>query len=137
MKQKNKIGFEPEIQEAPEHPPTLLVAEDNESVFLLLDFVLRKNQVHMVRAKDGEEALSLYEQYRPSLKVLLLDINLPKIDGLTVAEKLKKENPHLRLIGFSGFSYEEVKSRAEGVLDDYIKKPFKINEIYNLLKDYL
>jgi len=115
----------------------LLVAEDNESVFQLLEFVLRKNQVHMVRAKDGEEALELYEKHKESLKTLLLDINLPKVDGIRVAQKIKAENPNLFFIGFSGFTYEEVKDRAQGVLNGYIKKPFKINEIYNLLKDYL
>lgn len=140
--QQEKTGEENEEIESPKNQnpslsPTLLVAEDNESVFQLLEFVLRKNQVHMVRAKDGEEALELYEKHKASLKTLLLDINLPKIDGISVAQKIKTENSDLFFIGFSGFTYDEVKDRAAGVLNGYIKKPFKINEIYNLLKDYL
>lgn len=137
-KADEKKNFEPaESPLLPDSFPVLLIGEDNDSVYILLDFILKKNNIRAVRGKDGEEILRLFYQYSTSLKAALLDMNLPKIDGITLAKQIRADNQDIKLIGFSAYQYEEVKSKIGDILDDYIKKPFKINEVYDVLKKFL
>lgn len=116
---------------------TILLGEDDDSVCMLVDFVLSKNNIQIIRAKDGEEVLNFYEKHQAIINVVLLDINLPKIDGITLAQTLKEKNHTLKIIGFSAYYYEEIKERIAGLMDYYVKKPFKINELYDVLAEYL
>ena len=130
--------FEPTVTTTlPDSYPVLLIGEDNDSVYILLDFILKKNNIRAVRGKDGEEILELYHQYSTSLKATLLDMNLPKIDGITLAKKIRAASDTIKIIGFSAYQYEEIKPKIGNILDGYIKKPFKINEVYDILKKFL
>lgn len=124
-------------QFSPENNPVLLVGEDNDSVYMLLDFVLKKQNIETVRGEDGEVTFELYKKYKDSLKVILLDINLPKVDGIEIARRIKEDNKDAQIIGFSACYYDEIKNQVEGLLSGYIKKPFKVDEIYQILKQYL
>ena len=116
---------------------TILMGEDDDSVCMLVDFVLTKHQIQILRARDGEEVMKLYAQYKNQLSLILLDINLPKINGITIAQNIRSENPNMKIIGFSAYYYDEIKDRIAGIMNYYIKKPFKINEFYDILKEYL
>ncbi|HCL55651.1 MAG TPA: hypothetical protein DHW82_01390 [Spirochaetia bacterium] len=126
-----------EVKPYSNNKPILLVGEDDDSVYMLLDFILKKNNITVVRAANGNEVLSLFEANRESLKMILLDINLPEIDGITLARKIKERSVGYKVVGFSAYYYEEVKDKVQGVMDGYIKKPFKVDEIYDLIRKYL
>jgi CheY-like chemotaxis protein/anti-sigma regulatory factor (Ser/Thr protein kinase) len=127
------VGGEREEKEK----PLLLVGEDDDAVYILLNFTFEKYGISAVRGKDGKEAWDLFEKHRSSIGAVLLDINLPEIDGIDLARRIKREEPELPVIGFSAYDYQEVKERAGDVLDGYIKKPFKIQDVYSMLKKYL
>lgn len=128
--EKNKVVLQKE-------KPVLLVGEDDDAVYTLLDFVLQKNHILAVRGKTGNQVMDFFKIYSDSLKLALLDINLPEIEGTILAKKIKEQNPQMKVIGFSAYHYDEVKDRIAGQMDDYIKKPFKINDIFKILKKYL
>ncbi len=134
-----KIKPEEIIKENLDHniSPELLVGEDNDSVYILLDFIFKKHKIKAIRGKDKDEITQIFNQHKESIKCVLMDINIPKGNGIDLAEEFKAIKPEISVIGFSAYHYEELKDKIEGILDDYIKKPFKINEIYNIISQYL
>ncbi len=85
-------------------------------------------------AKDGKEALAMYEQYQPD--IVLTDIVMPYMDGLELSEKLLKDNKELSIILITGNSeFEYAKKAVKLGVCDYIVKPFEKEElIITLLK---
>lgn len=74
-------------------------------------------------ATDGEKALELYYKYQPD--VLLLDISIPKINGLDLAKKIRKENSDVKIIMLTGHSDKErLLTAVELNLTKYLIKPF-------------
>lgn len=83
-------------------------------------------------AQNGQEALSAINEIRPD--VAFLDINMPLLDGISLAEKLKELKPDLMIIfvtGYSDFSY--VKKAIQLRIEDYLLKPFSPEELTKLL----
>ena len=78
------------------------------------------DQIHL--AANGEDALQRYHRYRPD--VLLLDINLPDIDGLTVAKKIRETDQTVKIVMLTAFTEQEKLLRAtELKLTKYLLKP--------------
>src|SRR5947209_4460921 len=106
---------------------TVLVVEDEETIveFLTMGLTYEGFAVHAVR--DGRDALSTFERVRPHL--VLLDIMLPGIDGVTLCKTLRarSEVPIIMLTARG-----EVEDRITGLdsgADDYMPKPFKFAEL--------
>ena len=79
-------------------------------------------------AKDGREALELYEEYQPD--IVLTDIVMPYMDGLELSEKLLKDNPELSIILITGNSeFEYARKAVKLGVCDYIVKPFEKEEL--------
>lgn len=102
----------------------ILLVEDNEEICVLLRDLLGAENYTVSIAKTGEKALYLYEKY--GARLVLLDINLPDIDGFLICEKLRK-NDNVPIIILTARTGRDDK--LNGILlgaDDYIEKPFDI-----------
>ena len=102
----------------------ILLVEDNAEICNLLADFLRAENYTVSIAKNGEKALSLYEKY--GARLVLLDINLPGMDGFSVCEKMRK-NDNIPIIILTARTDRDDK--LNGILlgaDDYIEKPFDI-----------
>ena len=110
----------------------ILIAEDNKEICgLITDFLRAENYV-VSAADTGEKALFLYEKY--GARLVLLDINLPDIDGFSVCEKLRK-NDNVPIIIITARTDRDDK--LNGILlgaDDYIEKPFDIEILIAKIK---
>lgn len=107
------------------NPSKVLVIEDESDIRELIHFHLLKENYHVLLAGDGEEGLRLTKKERPDL--ILLDIMLPKIDGLKVCQKIKA-NPQFKhipiiIITAKGTEEDMVMGLDLGG-DDYLTKPF-------------
>lgn len=103
---------------------TILVIEDNEQNLYLMCFLLGKHGFNVVEARDGTEGILLAEQVRPD--AILLDIQLPVLDGYAVAAELRKnvalrETPIIAVTSYAMVGDRE-KALASGATD-YIEKP--------------
>jgi len=103
---------------------TILVIEDNEKNLYLVTFILEKYGYQVIQARDGEAGIALARQMKPDL--ILLDIQLPVMDGYAVARELRR-NGELRVIPIVAVtSYAMLGDRerilAEGCVG-YIEKP--------------
>ncbi|MCR8968402.1 response regulator [Facklamia sp. 7083-14-GEN3] len=84
-------------------------------------------------AEDGEEALDVVEEFQPD--IMLLDINMPKLDGLSVAESIKAKYPETYVIILTGYDYFEYMQKAiRAKVDDYILKPVSKKDIEFILQ---
>lgn len=119
---------------------TVLVIEDNEQNLYLVTFILTKNGYEVVQARDGREGIDLAGQFIPTL--ILLDIQLPVMDGYEVARALRR-NPMLDDVPIVAVtSYAMVGDRElalEAGCSGYIEKPINpetfITDIENYLSD--
>ena len=106
---------------------SVLVVEDEETLSLALQYNLSQEGYRVVAAADGEQALDVARKYRPDL--ILLDLMLPKLDGLEVCRILRREttSPILMLTAKAN-EVDKVVGLEFGA-DDYITKPFSMREL--------
>ena len=108
---------------------TVLYVEDNPANLRLVARLLaQRPELRLVTAHEPFLGLSLAAERRPDL--ILLDINLPGIDGIEVLRRIKKLNPETRVIIITGYAEMDTADTAfrEGVFD-FIPKPFRLDEI--------
>jgi two-component system, cell cycle response regulator DivK len=104
--------------------PVVLVIEDNEQNLYLMRFLLEKNGFTVVEATDGEKGVEMAKKTKPNL--ILLDIQLPKMDGYAVARELRKndELAGTSIVAVTSYAMAGDRERvlAAGA-DGYIEKP--------------
>ncbi|MFE9023034.1 response regulator transcription factor [Streptomyces sp. NPDC007808] len=108
-------------------PGTVLVVEDEESIADVLAIALRYHRFEVVIAGTVREALTLTERIRPD--AALLDVMLPDGDGRTLGRELRKRRPDLALVFLTARDSPAEVVGALGFGDDYITKPFNIDEV--------
>lgn len=109
--------------------PKILLVDDELSVLSYLKSELGFEDYDVITAKDGEEALDNYEKNKGELSLILLDWMLPKRDGLSVLRKIRKHD-QIPVIMMTARDYIGDKvAGLDGGADDYITKPFEIEEL--------
>jgi two-component system OmpR family response regulator len=106
---------------------TILIVDDDPHIRQLLAFALAKSGLDTVEAEDGEAALALVETHAPDLVVL--DINMPRMDGLEVCRRIRAKG-QLPILFLS--SRDDEIDRVLGIelgADDYVVKPFSPREV--------
>ncbi|VAW18094.1 hypothetical protein MNBD_BACTEROID01-1375 [hydrothermal vent metagenome] len=144
------IPYKPANDKVQEHSPqtegdpqvdllenTILIAEDNDMNYLLLEELLVKSKAKLIRASNGQEAVDLCKKL-PGIDLVLMDIRMPVMDGYEAIRKIKGYRPGLPIIAQSAFAMLEDERKAlDAGSDDYISKPIKksllIAKIANLL----
>ena len=119
----------------PDPAPTILLVDDEDAVRTVLAFPLEKDGYSVVQAGDGEEALKLFEAQPVDLVVL--DIMLPRLDGLEVCKRLRATStvPIIMLTARDD-ELDKVLGLELGA-DDYITKPFSIREFRSRVRALL
>jgi len=116
----------------------ILVIEDNEQNLYMETYLLEKHGYEVVGARDGREGLELASRIEPTL--IILDIQLPLMDGHEVARRLK-EQPETRDIPIVAVtSYAMPKDREQTLAsgcDGYIEKPINPDEFVSQVERYL
>ncbi|WP_022820107.1 response regulator transcription factor [Fusobacterium russii] len=83
-------------------------------------------------ATTGKEALELFEKFQP--EIVLMDINMPKIDGLTAAKKMKNIAPETKVVIITGYNYFDYAQTAIKIgVEDYILKPISKKDVSELI----
>src|SRR5690606_2451169 len=105
----------------------LLVVDDEPNIRELLSASLRFAGFDVVAAADGREAVQLAERVRPDLVVL--DVMLPDLDGFAVAERLRATGRRVPVLFLTARDATEDKVVGLGLGDDYVTKPFSLEEV--------
>ncbi|PZS02773.1 MAG: two-component system response regulator [Candidatus Chloroheliales bacterium] len=116
----------------------VLVAEDESDIRMLTSYCLRYGGFEVVEAADGLEAVTLAERERPD--VILLDVRMPNMDGLTAC-KMIKANPQLANIPIAFISAlgqdAEIESGREAGAVAYILKPYEPDKLIALMREII
>lgn len=114
----------------------VLLAEDEESLGMIVKESLESRSFTVFHAKNGKEALEIYQSEKPD--ILVLDVMMPLKDGFTLAKEIRQEDKNIPII------FLTAKSQTSDVLEgfnhggnDYLKKPFSMEELIVRVKSLL
>ena len=106
---------------------TILIVDDEKMIINLLTHHLIREGYNVLTAKDGPEAIDIATSKKPDL--ILLDVMLPKLDGLTVCKRIKNEmNVPILMVTAKDEELDKIVGLELGA-DDYITKPFSVREL--------
>lgn len=109
--------------------PVILIVEDEESLISFIAEELKYEHYEVLIAVDGQEALELFDENEEKISLLLLDWMLPKVDGLTVARKIRRRSQVPILMMTARDQVVDKVSGLDAGVDDYLTKPFDIEEL--------
>ena len=127
------VAAQPRITRADGKPIRAVVVDDEESLTDLLSMALRYEGWEVRHAADGQHAISTVREFRPD--VIVLDIMLPDIDGLTVLSRLRADGVQTPILFLT--AKDSVDDRVAGLTvggDDYVTKPFSLEEVVARLR---
>lgn len=114
----------------------ILIVDDNPNMSVLLSDILEIFEFVGAQAIDGEDALEKLKS--DEYAMVFTDLRMPKMDGIDLLKAIKNEHPNLPVVVITGYSLGETQNmlltqRADG----FLNKPFKVNEIKELLEKLL
>jgi PAS domain S-box-containing protein len=116
---------------------TVLVAEDDDTNFHLFRLLLNRKKLEVIRAKNGEEALKEVSQNK-DVALVLMDINMPVMNGYEATRQIKKLREDLPVIAVTAYAMTGDRIMAEEAgCDDYITKPINNTIFYETIEKYL
>jgi len=117
---------------------TVLLADDEEAIREITTSLLERIGFRVIRAADGVEAVDQYIEHSEEISVLLVDINMPRLNGLEAALRIRHINPKLPVLFMSGYPREQVMDRfGKQPHTNFIKKPFQSKELAASIRDVM
>ena len=116
----------------------VLIADDEESMRLLVARAIAMDGHEIVTAEDGAEALEILNRDNGASDLLLTDIKMPVMDGIALALAVARDFPRLTVLMMTGFADQrERASGLEAIVHDVITKPFAVADIRTAVADAL
>ena len=122
-------------------PPgeTILLVEDEAPIRRLIRRVLQDQGYQLLEACNGRQALSLAEDHRGPIDLLVTDVVMPRMDGFTLGERLVESHPQTRVLFLSGYFDQSVSVRG-GLKDAgqaFLLKPFTRDCLLQMIREQL
>ncbi len=120
----------------PEGKGELILVVDDEAVIRnVAQTILLSSAFRVLVASDGIEAISLYAQHKHEIRVVIMDLIMPSMDGLTAIRTLKVLNPQVQIIAMSGLGSQEAIAQAMQLgIQTFLPKPFTTEQFANTLQ---
>jgi CheY-like chemotaxis protein len=134
-----EIAFPAATEEPPGEPPDPILVVDDEPAFREMIRLILEEDGHDVRlAANGIEALRTLRQSYAHLRLVILDLRMPGIDGLAVLEELRSLAPDLPVLVTTGYASDEEKTAAlERGAQRVLEKPYRVAELRNALAELM
>lgn len=114
---------------------TILIAEDEESNFLLLQTIL-KRQCKVLHAMTGKELLEIYKKEHADL--ILMDIKMPEMNGIDALKEIRKFDKDIPIIMQSAYAFENYMEAArQAGSNEFMTKPINIKEFKSMITRFL
>ena len=113
---------------------TLLIADDDKHVLNLLSDYLSYNGYNVIKAKDGEEAVEAYKKNSVDIQLVMMDIVMPRKDGIKASLEIIEHNPDAIIWFMSGYNPD---ANCELIGKRFIKKPFSPIKIAEVIRNLL
>ena len=118
----------------------ILVVEDNDMNMQLVEYLLEEGGYNIVKAASGEEALSITRETDAPPDLILMDIHLPGVDGLSVVQELKNDarTSRIPILALTAHAMRGDKDRfLQAGCDGYISKPIDVKTFLKAIESYL
>lgn len=117
--------------------PQILIAEDVESNFLYLNAVLSKINAKIFWAKNGLEAVEIFQNEK-IIDLILMDLQMPEMNGFEATQAIKLINKDIPIIAQTAFAMSDDREKAIlSGCNDYLSKPIKSNDLLAIVEKYL
>lgn len=99
----------------------ILVAEDNDSNYMLMTYILKKHYEYL-RARNGQEAVDMIDTEKPDL--VFMDLKMPVMDGLEATRQIREKNAEIPVIALTANAFDTDRVEAMNVgCNDFLSKP--------------
>ena len=113
----------------------ILIAEDNDSNFILMTYILKK-YYQFERAKNGQEAVEMAE--KNTYDIVLMDIKMPIMDGLEATKAIKEKFPDLPIIALTANAFDSDRQLAlDAGCNDFLSKPVSSDLCLQTIKKFV
>lgn len=114
----------------------ILIVEDDRHIVALVRYILEREGFEVRVARDGVEGLEMAQEFLPHLVVL--DLNMPRMDGVEMCRRLKGEQPDVLVIFLTVHAERTAIARGyRAGADDYVVKPFELQDLLRRVKGLL
>ena len=116
----------------------VLITEDEEVNFYLLKAIFKKTEARIIRARNGKEAVDIIGQFKGDIDLILMDLNMPVMDGYEAMRIIKSEYPDIPIIAQTAYSLTEDRNKCmKAGFNDYISKPINRLALFRLVNENL
>ncbi|MDD2304600.1 MAG: response regulator [Prolixibacteraceae bacterium] len=116
---------------------TILIVEDNETSNIYFEAALRKTKAVLIWAKNGLDAVEMVKKNN-QVDLILMDINMPKLDGIEATRIIKGINPEIVIVVQTAFILSgEERMCQEAGCDEFITKPIRLKYLLDTINRYL
>jgi CheY-like chemotaxis protein len=114
---------------------TILVVDDQPSIRNLARMILERAGLTVLTADDGQDAVAVFSKHAPQIHAVLLDLNMPGMDGVEVFRYMKERVPGVRVVLCSGYNEQDVTKRLPGHKPAaFLRKPYHPSELVDRLR---
>jgi PAS domain S-box-containing protein len=136
QKEPLRTSGAPAHEETSKEPITILIAEDEDMNYLLIETLLQSDRWQLTRAIDGEEAVRIALN-DPTIQLILMDIRMPLKNGQEAALEIKQFRPKLPIIAQTAYVLDAEVEKYRGAFDDYLTKPLRSNILLQKVEFHL
>jgi PAS domain S-box-containing protein len=136
--EKDEPVAAPVVERIPVNAATVLMVEDEATIRLSVSKMLRKRGFIVIEAADGGAAIDLLRAHKNEVGVILLDMSIPGASSREVFDEAKGLRPDIKVVLTTAYSRELATASLDWPkVEDFIRKPYQINELVRLLQDVL
>lgn len=117
---------------------TFLIAEDEETNFIVLSGTLAKTGVHIIHARDGQETIDMYQENQDKIDLVLMDIRMPVKNGVEASKEILNLNPDAIILAQTAYVMQEDKETYENAgMKGVLSKPIDTMTMFTLINKVL
>jgi CheY-like chemotaxis protein len=116
---------------------TILVVDDEPTMLSLCQQILQMGGYDVLQANGGQEALSLFQKGKTTIRLVLLDVVMPGMNGLELAKQFQRTSSDTRVVLMSGYGLDEIKKLGGENPYQIIWKPFKAESLLRMIENVL
>jgi signal transduction histidine kinase/CheY-like chemotaxis protein len=117
---------------------TALIVDDEETILEIAGMILEEMGFELLKASDGQQGVELFQQHHEAIALVLLDMTMPKMDGVEAFREMQRIDPKVKVILSSGYNEQDATNRFAGKgLAGFIQKPYLPNALQQIVRDNL
>jgi two-component system cell cycle response regulator DivK len=140
MEKQESVSIFPTTEQPEYHwnNRVVLITEDEEVNFFYLKTLLKKTEARILRAKNGKEAVDIIAEHKGGVDLILMDINMPVMDGYEAMRIIKSKHPNLPIIAQTAYTLNNDRHKClKAGFNDYIAKPVNRVALFRMVNDNL